>query len=98
MEYICFNLQIHPINLDGTFVYCNAIGISQQGRILVTTHSRHVPKGGGQGGHMPPQILADQKALPAAVACRITVRPPRFLDFGTCLKHEERYKHREGKK
>ena len=83
MEYICFNLQIHPINLDGTFVYCNAIGISQQGRILVTTHSRHVPKGGGQGGHMPPQILADQKAPPAAAAAPHYYVPPQIFRLWT---------------
>ena len=42
-----------------------------------------MPKG---GGHVPPQILADQKAPPAGGgARRITVCPPRFLDFGTCL-------------
>ena len=34
---------------------------------------------------MPPQILADQKAPPAAAARRITTCPPRFLDFGPCL-------------
>ena len=44
-----------------------------------------VEGGGGQGGHVPPQILADQKAPPAAAARRITSRPPRFLDFATCL-------------
>ena len=42
-------------------------------------------KGRGQGGHMPTQILADQKAPPAAPARRITACPPRFLDFDTCL-------------
>jgi hypothetical protein len=36
---------------------------------------------------MPPQILVDQKAPPAAAAGRITACPPRFLDFGTCLKN-----------
>ena len=45
---------------------------------------RHVPKGEA-GGHVPPQILADQKAPPAAAARRITTCPPRSLDFGTCL-------------
>ena len=40
---------------------------------------------GRQGGHVPPQILADQKAPPAAPARRLTKCPPRFLDFGTCL-------------
>ena len=43
-----------------------------------------VPRG-GQGGHMRPQILAYQKAPPAAAARRITTCPPRVLDFGTCL-------------
>ena len=44
-----------------------------------------VQKGGGQGRHRPPQILAYQKAPPAAPARRITACPPRFLDFETCL-------------
>ena len=48
-----------------------------------------MPKGGGQGGHMPPQILADQKAPPAAAVRRITTCPPSFLDFGTCLSVDD---------
>ena len=40
----------------------------------------------GGGGHLHPQILADQRAPPAAAARRITSCPPIFLDFGTCLR------------
>ena len=47
---------------------------------------RHVSKGEAGGvGHVPPQILADQKVLLAAAAPRLTSLPPRFLDFDTCM-------------
>ena len=42
-------------------------------------------KGGGQGGHMPPRFWQIRRRRRAAAARRITTRPPRFLDFGTCL-------------
>ena len=40
------------------------------------------------GERTPPEILENQKAPPAVAARRITVRPPRFLDFGTYLLHK----------
>ena len=39
----------------------------------------------GQGGHTPPQILADQKAPPGSGGALHYYSPPRFLDFDTCL-------------
>ena len=44
--------------------------------------SRHGPKGGA-GGHMPPQILADQKAPPAAAAAPHYYVPPQIFRLWT---------------
>ena len=42
--------------------------------------SRHVSKRGSREAYTPPQILADQKALPAAVVRRLASRPlPHIL-------------------
>ena len=42
-------------------------------------------EGGRQGGQLPPQILADQKAPPGSGGAPHYYLSPRFLDFATCL-------------
>ena len=39
------------------------------------------------GGPLPPQILEDQIAPPAAAARRLSTGPPRFLDFAASLQY-----------
>ena len=42
-------------------------------------------EGGGQGGKLHPQILADQKAPPGSGGAPHYYLPPMFLDFVTSL-------------
>ena len=58
-------------------------------------------QGEGQGGQLPPQILADQLTLSqpggADYAHHSTTCPPGFLTLGASLKHIDSVRH-EGKK